>query len=87
MTRFAPRYSVFKHATPPVGVYGKLVPLRGTGQVAFRAGQFGKLLVLVPLASPCPDLTLVADKATSPLKHPETTEQHGHEHHHGEERP
>ena len=74
----ASRDPVFKHATPPVGVYGKLVPFRGTGDVAFRTGEFGKLLVLVSLASPCPDLTLVADEATSPLKRTETTQQTTH---------
>jgi hypothetical protein len=87
MTRFAARCSVFKHATPPLGPYGKLVPLPGTGLVAIRAGQFGTLPVLVSLASPCPDLTLVADNAISPLKHLENTKLHGHEHHHGEEHP
>ena len=87
MTRTASRGSVFKHTTPPVGVSSKLIPFRGTGDVAFRAGEFAKLLVLVSLASPYPDLTPVADKATSPLKHPETAQQDGHEHHHDEERP
>jgi hypothetical protein len=78
---------VFIHATPPVGVSGKLVPFRGTGEVACRTGSFGTLLVRVSLASPCPDLTLVADKATSPLERPDTTQQDGHEHHDDEERP
>jgi hypothetical protein len=78
---------VFKHATPSIGVLSKLVPFRGTGDVAFGTGQFGKLLVLLSLASPCSDLTLIADKPTSLLKHPETARRDCHEHHYDEERP
>jgi hypothetical protein len=78
---------VFEHTTPSIGVRGKLVPLRGTGDVAFGTGSLGKLLVVVSLAGPCSDLTLIADQATSLLKHPETTEQDSREHHHDEERP
>ena len=78
---------MFKHSPPPVGVCGQTVPFRGTGHVAPRTGEFGKLLVLVSLASPRPDLTLVADKATSLLKQPETTQQGTHQHQQDEERP
>jgi hypothetical protein len=87
MTWVAVRCSVFEHATPSVGVHGKLLPFRGIGDIAFRTGLFGKLLILVSLASPCSDLTLIADKATSPVNHPETAQQDSHDRHHNEERP
>ncbi len=86
MTPTASRGAVFKHATPPVGVYGKLDQFRGTGDVAFRTGLFSELPVNGRLAGPDPHLSLGADEATSPLKRLETTQQDSHEHHPDEER-